>query len=116
MSTNIIYSDTYSDEKYEYRHAILPDDLTDRAFRFFRKRQYMTESQWRNIGVRQTKGWEHFLWHSPEPHILIFRRPITNNDDEPFNIDSDDDREPETEDGEEPDNGEQKQMDESDSD
>ena len=36
----------------------------------------MTEMEWRGIGVQQSRGWEHYAYHRPEPHILLFRRPL----------------------------------------
>ena len=27
-------------------------------------------------GVQQSRGWAHYEWHRPEPHILLFRRPL----------------------------------------
>ncbi len=52
----------------------------------------LSEKEWRNIGITQSLGWEHyeihgefrdsFFWYlsdrnplAPEPHILLFRRP-----------------------------------------
>ena len=32
--------------------------------------------EWRAIGIQQSRGWEHYLLHKPEPNILLFRRPI----------------------------------------
>nr|CAH7738759.1 unnamed protein product [Callosobruchus chinensis] len=37
----------------------------------------MTESEWRNLGVQQSPGWVHYMLHTPEPHVLLFRRPIS---------------------------------------
>ncbi|KPM09939.1 cyclin-dependent kinases regulatory subunit 1-like protein [Sarcoptes scabiei] len=37
----------------------------------------MSESEWRALGVKQSKGWIHYMIHEPEPHILLFRRLIT---------------------------------------
>lgn len=34
----------------------------------------MTEAEWRAIGVTQSPGWEHYMVHTPEPHILLFKR------------------------------------------
>lgn len=34
----------------------------------------MTETEWRNLGVQQSPGWIHYMMHTPEPHILLFRR------------------------------------------
>lgn len=36
----------------------------------------MTEMEWRALGVQQSRGWEHYALHRPEPHILLFRRPL----------------------------------------
>ena len=40
------------------------------------KGRTMTEIEWRGIGVQQSRGWEHYSYHRPEPHILLFRRPL----------------------------------------
>ncbi len=40
------------------------------------KGRTMTEMEWRGIGVQQSRGWEHYAYHRPEPHILLFRRPL----------------------------------------
>ncbi|KAL7637285.1 UNVERIFIED_CONTAM: hypothetical protein RMT77_012014 [Armadillidium vulgare] len=79
MKTDQIqYSDKYSDDKFEYRHVILPNELA----KLVPKTHLMTETEWRNLGVQQSPGWVHYLMHSPEPHILLFRRtkpePETN--------------------------------------
>ena len=31
------------------------------------------------MGIVQSKGWVHYEYHFPEPHILLFRRPIGTN-------------------------------------
>lgn len=36
----------------------------------------LTEKEWRNLGVQQSRGWVHYEIHRPEPHILLFRRPL----------------------------------------
>jgi len=66
----IAYSDKYTDEKYEYRHVILPHDIA----KLVPKNHLMTETEWRNIGVQQSPGWVHYMVHEPEPHVLLFRR------------------------------------------
>ncbi|XKL64865.1 hypothetical protein PGB90_004951 [Kerria lacca] len=72
----IQYSDKYYDEKYEYRHVILPPDLSKQVPRTF----LMTETEWRNLGVQQSPGWVHYMIHNPEPHILLFRRFRNDSD------------------------------------
>ncbi len=39
------------------------------------KDKLLTETQWRQIGVQQSRGWVHYARHRPEPHVLLFRRP-----------------------------------------
>ncbi|XP_012254608.1 cyclin-dependent kinases regulatory subunit [Athalia rosae] len=70
-SDQIQYSEKYNDDKYEYRHVILPADLA----RHVPKSHLMTETEWRNLGVQQSPGWVHYMMHTPEPHVLLFRRP-----------------------------------------
>lgn len=56
----------------DYRHVILPNDLA----RLVSKTHLMTETEWRNLGVQQSPGWVHYMLHAPEPHVLLFRRPL----------------------------------------
>ncbi|XP_065166750.1 cyclin-dependent kinases regulatory subunit [Atheta coriaria] len=73
MNKNIYYSDKYYDEEYEYRHVVLPRELV----KLIPKTHLMSETEWRSIGVQQSRGWIHYMTHSPEPHILLFKRKIT---------------------------------------
>ena len=68
----IEYSDKYADELFEYRHVILPKD----TFKKIQRNKILDEPEWRNLGVQQSRGWQHYEIHKPEPHILLFRRPI----------------------------------------
>ncbi|CAO1372804.1 unnamed protein product [Diamesa hyperborea] len=70
---DIYYSDKYEDDEFEYRHVQLPKELA----RLVPKKHLMTESEWRAIGVQQSRGWVHYMIHHPEPHILLFRRKLT---------------------------------------
>jgi cyclin-dependent kinase regulatory subunit CKS1 len=72
MSARIEYSEKYLDGKFEYRHVILPKDLAKNV----PKQRLLSENEWRGIGVQQSRGWEHYACHRPEPHILLFRRPL----------------------------------------
>lgn len=69
---NIYYSDKYTDEKYEYRHVMLPKEVAKQV----PKTHLMSEAEWRNLGVQQSRGWVHYMAHEPEPHILLFRRSL----------------------------------------
>ena len=40
------------------------------------KGKLLSEQEWRALGVQQSRGWIHYEVHKPEPHILLFRRPL----------------------------------------
>jgi cyclin-dependent kinase regulatory subunit CKS1 len=67
----ITYTDKYEDATFEYRHVMLPKSLAKMV-----PEELMTEDKWRSLGVQQSPGWEHYMKHDPEPHILLFRRPL----------------------------------------
>lgn len=71
-SENIFYSAKFSDTQYEYRHVTLPQQLA----KLIPKTHLLTETEWRNLGVVMSPGWVHFMLHEPEPHILLFRKPL----------------------------------------
>lgn len=71
----IDYSNKYADATYEYRHVI----LTSPAFQKMSKltsgvMRLLGDCEWRDLGVQQSRGWEHYEFHEREPHILLFRR------------------------------------------
>lgn len=70
MINKIEYSEKYQDDSYEYRHVILPKELA----KLIPKGKLLSEPEWRAYGVQQSRGWEHYAIHKPEPHILLFRR------------------------------------------
>jgi len=60
-----------------------PRRLVARAFTFkernFLSRSYFCVTRVAIISifaVQQSHGWIHYLIHEPEPHILLFRRPL----------------------------------------
>ncbi|SCV67474.1 BQ2448_5085 [Microbotryum intermedium] len=57
-------------EQFEYRHVILPKALV----KYLPTDRLAEEDEWRGLGIRQSPGWEHYLRHAPEPHILLFKR------------------------------------------
>ncbi|EGD72842.1 CDC28 protein kinase regulatory subunit 1B [Salpingoeca rosetta] len=74
MADKIAYSNKYYDETHEYRHVFLPKELVGQV----PQDRLMTETEWRNLGVQQSRGWIHYMIHRPEPHILLFRRKLPN--------------------------------------
>eukprot|EP00037_Helgoeca_nana_P008136 m.72599 g.72599 ORF g.72599 m.72599 type:complete len:99 (-) comp18740_c0_seq1:197-493(-) len=67
----IMYSNRYADLDHEYRHVILPSEVAAKVPRG----RLLTETEWRDLGVQQSRGWVHYMLHTPEPHILLFKRP-----------------------------------------
>lgn len=68
----VFYSARYDDGIHEFRHVILPKPLAQ----YLPKGVLATEDEWRGLGIRQSPGWEHYAIHKPEPHIMLFRRPL----------------------------------------
>ncbi|KAK3842821.1 MAG: regulatory subunit of cyclin-dependent kinase [Linnemannia gamsii] len=66
---HIFYSTRYYDDVWEYRHVSLPKPIARHV-----PNDLMTEEEWRSLGVKQSQGWEHYMIHSPEPHVLLFKR------------------------------------------
>eukprot|EP00038_Savillea_parva_P001194 m.102147 g.102147 ORF g.102147 m.102147 type:complete len:100 (+) comp10425_c0_seq2:648-947(+) len=66
----IMYSNRYCDSDHEYRHVILPAEVAAKVPRG----RLLTETEWRDLGVQQSRGWVHYMLHQPEPHILLFKR------------------------------------------
>merc|ERR1712087_973803 len=75
MAKDFEYSEKYQDDHFEYRHVILPRALKSEIPR----NRLMKEEEWRAIGVTQSRGWMHYMVHAPEPHVLLFRRPINTD-------------------------------------
>ncbi|KAG0286476.1 hypothetical protein BGZ96_009432 [Linnemannia gamsii] len=57
------------DDVWEYRHVSLPKPIARHV-----PNELMTEEEWRSLGVKQSQGWEHYMIHTPEPHVLLFKR------------------------------------------
>lgn len=73
LQNKIMYSDKYYDDTFEYRHVILPKDLS----KLVPRNRLMSEAEWRLLGVQQSQGWVHYMIHKPEPNVLLFKRPKT---------------------------------------
>ncbi|ODQ59331.1 hypothetical protein WICANDRAFT_94595 [Wickerhamomyces anomalus NRRL Y-366-8] len=78
---SIHYSPRYSDDEYEYRHVMLPKAMlkvipSDYFNSETGTLRILTEDEWRGLGITQSLGWEHYEIHAPEPHILLFKRPV----------------------------------------
>lgn len=69
---NIKYSEKYFDKTFEYRNITVTKPL----FEIMPKNRLLTEFECLSLGVKQSRGWEHYAIHKMEPHILMFRRPL----------------------------------------
>eukprot|EP00760_Papus_ankaliazontas_P033226 PhM_4_TR6247/c0_g1_i1/m.98550/K02219/CKS1; cyclin-dependent kinase regulatory subunit CKS1 len=69
----IVIGEKYYDDEYEYRTMTLHQDLGP-----YVPDRLMTPEEVACFGVQQSPGWEHFMIHGPERHILIFRRPLSH--------------------------------------
>uniref|UniRef100_A0A3B4FLI6 Cyclin-dependent kinases regulatory subunit n=1 Tax=Pundamilia nyererei TaxID=303518 RepID=A0A3B4FLI6_9CICH len=81
MSRNqIYYSNRYNDDHYEYRHVVLPREMT----KYIPKSHLMSEDEWRQLGVQQSQGWIHYMIHEPgNLHSLTLK--FCNNQCTAFN-------------------------------
>jgi cyclin-dependent kinase regulatory subunit CKS1 len=61
-------SDKYYDDTYEYRHVILPKEISRRDPRD----HLLSEDEWRALGIQMSVGLIHCHRHFPEPNILLF--------------------------------------------
>lgn len=77
----IHYSPRYNDDTHEYRHVMLPKNMLKAIpLDYFNADtgtlRILFEEEWRGLGITQSLGWVHYEIHAPEPHILLFKRPI----------------------------------------
>lgn len=87
------YSKRYDDSKHEYRYSCESERKPDTILIRFRHvilpkgiakwlpNRLMSEAEWRSLGVIQSPGWVHYMIHDPEPHVLLFKRPLPPKDD-----------------------------------
>ena len=68
---DVVHSKKYDAGPYEYRHVHLPTYI---ANRLDHTRLLRREELYRIPGVVLSPGWEHYVWHRREPHILCVRR------------------------------------------
>ena len=69
MCNRIVYSNRYSDDRYVYRHVILPKQLLKMIPKqFFADDdsgclRLLSEEEWRALGIAQSRGWAHYEVH-----------------------------------------------------
>lgn len=81
----IEYSNSYKDGVYEYRHVILPKIIEEHQEKntkngSLRKAPHLlSESEWRMLGVQQSKGWVNYDTYIPEPNDSILNAALSIN-------------------------------------
>ncbi|ELQ76747.1 Cyclin-dependent protein kinase CDC28, regulatory subunit CKS1 [Trachipleistophora hominis] len=65
----VFYSDPYETNDYIYRHVIIPKSTVQSL-----PEKLLNESEWRALGLEMSVGWEHYMIHKPERHVLLFRK------------------------------------------
>jgi len=84
------YSEKYKDSSYEYRHVTITKPMYQKIVEHFAagkdsheraqgSNRLLKEQEWRGLGITQSMGWEHYEVYKPEPHVLLFRRPLKKN-------------------------------------
>lgn len=73
------YSDKFFDSEYEYRFVTLPRSMTDKIIEIRLQGRFLSEEESRELGIIQSKGWVHYDYHIPEPHIILYKRPLGAN-------------------------------------
>lgn len=56
--------------RHRHSHVIIPKALV----KWLPSGRLAEEDEWRGLGIRQSPGWETYILHAPEPHILLFKR------------------------------------------
>ena len=51
-----------------HRHVLLPKDI---EALLPKPQRLLSETEWRGIGVQQSRGWVHYAIHRPEPHMYV---------------------------------------------
>lgn len=75
----IKYSERYEDDQWIYRHVHLSKESYQKMKLCYSRGQLLTEEEWRGLGIEMSLGWIHYAFHTPEPQILLFRRPKCEN-------------------------------------
>ena len=78
LGTDHEYSIKYFDDFFEYRHILLSAE----AYKLYQEMKkarndnylLLTERESQNLGVLQSKGWNHYMVFEPEPWVLLYRR------------------------------------------
>lgn len=73
VKEEMFYSDVITDDFYEYRTVIVPNEIMKRLLP--NRTGRCTEKVWRGIGITQSLGWINFMFYEPEPHVFVFKRP-----------------------------------------
>lgn len=77
FSSKIKYSRKYEDANYQYRNVTLPQEIATIRSQRFGASTLLKEADWRFLRVMGGPGWECYATYTPQPHILLMRRPLS---------------------------------------
>ena len=77
---NFWYTNISVDSVFEYRSVEVPFEIADRC-----PNRNLTETEWRSLGITQSKGWENHWRSSSERNIFSFRRVLPGISPEKIN-------------------------------
>ncbi len=75
VKDDIWYISVTSDDVFEYRSVEVPFEVLDAIHEGGGPNRNYTESEWRSIGITQSKGWENYFRSFAELNVFMFRRP-----------------------------------------
>jgi cyclin-dependent kinase regulatory subunit CKS1 len=67
----IVYSERYYAEGYEWRFVRLPKEITRS-----KPSRILSVREWRELGVQMSTGWENYVYYTHERNVLLFKRPV----------------------------------------
>jgi len=69
--------------EYEYRHVVIPLEMVKMLQSLCGGEQrLLKQNEWSQFLI-QDDSWEHYSIHRPEPHVLLFRRPLSSREEPP---------------------------------
>lgn len=74
----ITFTDKIKDKFYEYRSVLLPRHKKEIFVNKY-KCKILSVEEVKELGIMQSKGWEHYLVYKPEPYVILFRRILGTN-------------------------------------
>lgn len=78
LQASITYSPRYTDDNnvYEYRWVKVPREVLIQFLSNHRRGALLSEAEWRALGLRMSRGWEHIDFFGSDQLTWVFRRRL----------------------------------------